>query len=87
VTDWGPEGYCKHCNRLVPTYDPATTAGKLKLHTTGYGPAEKTCEGSERMPTKRVPKESRNHRFSYTPKKKNRFGALRDYGNERGMSF
>lgn len=69
MTDWGPEGYCKHCNRMVAIYDPATTMGELVWHKTGMGKASEVCKGSDRMPTKKVPKESRNHSFSYTPKK------------------
>lgn len=74
--DWGPEGYCKHCNRMVATeYIQEDGSGLLIEHKTGLGrgggfaPPEKVCPGSGRAPQKRVPKESRNHAFRFTPKR------------------
>lgn len=81
--DLGPEGYCKFCNRMVATVqryqrlqvapdDSLTeTAGRAYLiwHQTGVGREATTCRGSYRAPQKKVPRESRNHSFSYEPKR------------------
>lgn len=55
---WGPEGYCRHCNRV----EPLDESGMITAHKVGFAdPGE--CEGSRTKPPKLIPRTVRKNAF------------------------